>query len=128
VRHLALSIGDLLKLEKTWGQVEHIFSSPFAALSVLDVKAGGYSSRHYHQHRVNRFYVKSGAIDVVQYDKSGNREVVRRTLRAGDLADVGPNIVHRFEVKEPGIVIEFYFPADLREDDIVRLDVGGCES
>jgi len=113
---------------KAWGSVKHAFSLGQCAVSVLDVKAGGYSSRHYHRARVNRFLVVSGAIEVVEYDPTGRYEIRRRRLEADDVADVDAGTVHRFEVKQPGVVVEIYYPADVKQDDIERLDVGGCES
>lgn len=114
---------------KVWGAARHVFASPHAAVSILDTQAGGYCSRHLHSQRVNRFIVQTGSIDVVEYDLSGEDEVYRLTLGPGDVHDVEANVIHRFEVNEPGLVIEVYYPADERckvsHDDIVRLDIGG---
>lgn len=112
---------------KAWGEVRHVFDSPACAVSVLHVEAGGYCSRHWHRERVNRFIVATGSIDVVEYADGGEgSERERRRLRPGDVHDVPAGVVHRFEVVEPGIVVEVYWPsASVRLDDIVRLDVGG---
>lgn len=115
--------------QKVWGDVQHCFNSPHCAVSILDTLKGGYSSRHYHAHRVNRFIVHSGEIEVVQYSPDGIEETGRNSLKAGEVLDVQPGNVHRFEVKEPGVLVEVYWPVDpdksCAEEDIHRLDVGG---
>lgn len=116
-----------LKLEtKGWGTVRHAFDSPQCAVSILHTEAGGYCSRHYHEERVNRFVVVMGAIDVVLYSHPDLPETGRHRLNPGDVFDVDAQQLHRFEVVEPGIVVEVYWPsATVRQDDIVRLDIGG---
>ena len=113
--------------EKWWGKARHAFDSPHCAVSILYTELGGYCSRHFHKHRVNRFLVISGSLDVVTY--SGNLEETRERLGPGDVMDIESNIVHRFEVIEPGIVLEVYWPSSpgvsVRLDDIERLDIGG---
>jgi quercetin dioxygenase-like cupin family protein len=115
--------------KKAWGFAKHIFSSPNCAVSILNVETGGYSSRHKHLDRVNRFVVSTGVIDVVEYTEDGKDETSRKTLKAGDLTDVQAGVVHRFEVVESGIVVEVYWPAtkfaEVMLTDIHRLDEGG---
>lgn len=102
-----------------------MFDNANAAVSVLHVEKGGYSSRHFHRERINRFIVVSGCIAVVTYSLA-IEELTRNWLHAGDVMDVPPNVVHRFEVVESGIVVEVYWPsAHLSLEDIVRLDEGG---
>lgn len=114
---------------KIWGKARHVFSDPQAAVSVLRTEKGGYCSRHFHSQRVNRFIVETGIIEVVEYDPSGEREIARARLEAGDVHDVEAGVVHRFEVIEPGVVVEVYFPSRptdrVSHDDIVRIDLGG---
>jgi len=116
--------------KKVWGKAWHIFSSPHCAVSVLETLKGGYCSRHKHAQRVNRFVVWSGSIDVVEYLDTGE-EVVRKTLFPGDVADVHAGVIHRFEVNEPGLVVEVYWPAtkfaEVHLTDIHRLDAGGLK-
>lgn len=115
--------------QKAWGKVLHVFNSPQCAVSVLFTDAGAWCSRHYHSYRINWFIVAKGAIDVVRYTPDGKDEVSRKRLNAGDVEDVAPHVVHSFEVKEGGVVVEVYLPgapgALVRHDDITRLLVGG---
>lgn len=117
--------------EKVWGTARHIFSSPHCAVSILTTVKGGYCSRHKHSSRVNRFVVSSGSIDVVEYTEDGNSETLRKTLKAGETIDVQAGIIHRFEVNEPGLVVEVYWPSnkydEVRLTDIERLDAGGIK-
>jgi quercetin dioxygenase-like cupin family protein len=109
--------------DKAWGRVRHIFDTPQCAVSVLEVERGGYSSRHFHEYRVNRFLVQSGCIEVVEYDGASEK---RTRLNPGDVHDVNAGIVHKFDVIESGIVVEVYWPAiGVSFKDIKRLDIGG---
>ena len=114
---------------KIWGTAKHVFSDPNAAVSILETVIGGYCSRHSHAQRVNRFIVHSGSIDVVEYTEDGEQETARTWVRPGEVYDVDAGVVHRFEVIQPGLVIEVYFPAKpgckVSHDDIQRLDIGG---
>lgn len=102
-----------------------MFDNANAAVSVLHVEKGGYSSRHFHRERINRFIVVSGEILVETYSTPERLET-RNALTAGDVLDVQPNVIHRFSVVESGIVVEVYWPsAHLSLEDIVRLDEGG---
>lgn len=111
-----------MKEEKVWGTAHHVFCSETCAVSVLETKKGGFSSNHYHRDRVNRFIVQSGQIDIVH--ECGPTV----HLGPGDTYDVEPGIVHRFEVIEPGVVVEVYYAAPVRLDDIIRLDTGGLRA
>lgn len=115
--------------KKVWGKVRHVFESPTAAVSVLDVEAGTFCSRHLHKQRVNRFIVQSGIIDIIEYTNDGESVVSRLRMHPGDVHDVETGVVHRFEVIEGGIVVEVYFPARPGDvvfaEDIERLDTGG---
>ena len=114
---------NVIQEVKAWGRVRHLFDTPQCAVSVLEVVKGGYSSRHYHEWRINRFLVQSGQIEVVHYNGSIEERFV---LNPGDVHDVPAKVVHRFEVIEPGIVIEVYWPAaGVTITDIKRLDTGG---
>ena len=110
----------MLTETKVWGKVQHVFGSDSCAVSVLDVNAGYRCSRHYHKHRVNRFIVHSGEIDVILHHQG-----ITHRLKAGDIYDVEPGVVHSFSVIKSGVVVEVYWPAPVRMDDIIREDLGG---
>ena len=115
--------------EKCWGRARHVFANPHAAVSILETYKGYRCSRHFHTERINRFIVQYGSIDVVEYDPSGTQEISRIRLNPGDVHDVEAGVVHSFEVTEPGLVIEVYYPSRptdrVSHEDITRLDEGG---
>lgn len=114
---------------KIWGTATHVFSNPHCAVSILQTVRGGFCSRHYHKQRINRFIVESGCIEVVEYNPTGELEANRTKLGPGEVWDVDAGVIHRFEVIEPGLVIEVYYPAKpgdvVSHHDIERLDIGG---
>ena len=111
---------------KCWGKVQHIFGSPFAAVSKLQVEAGWRCSCHSHRARYNMFAVTSGAI-VVEEWQHGIKALT--LLGAGEVLTVPPGVVHRFRVLRRGSLTEVYWPIDANHIcnvfDIVRLDEGG---
>lgn len=111
---------------KPWGRTLCLLADPSHNVHVLRTLAGGFSSRHYHRAKVNRFYVRTGRIIVREW-KAG--AVVSTPLGPGGIYDVPPLIVHQFEVVEGGSVWETYWPAwpnaVASPDDIVRLSENG---
>ena len=115
---------------KVWGSVWHVFSSPFASFSYLEVKEGTRCSIHKHRQRANQFFVLEGSILVERFDPDNFAEPLDDfVLTEGFVYTVPSEIWHRFKVMRSGRVIEIYFPdregAVCRMDDIERFDVGG---
>lgn len=114
---------------KVWGRVQHIFSSPHAAVSYLEVEEGTCCSRHYHRWRANLFYCLDAEL-VIETWVVGDRRL--SFLRPGDGYTVPSGILHRFRVLKSGKVIEVYWPdkesVTVSIHDIVRLDEGGPDN
>lgn len=111
--------------EKCWGQTRKIISSDFYSKHELMVKAGGYCSLHYHQDRANRFIVKSGSIDVIEFFGPTHRII---TLGPDNTYDVPSLVPHLFVVRRDGMVVEEYFSdrgGRVVVNDIVRIVEGG---
>ncbi|WP_029896882.1 cupin domain-containing protein [Desulfohalovibrio reitneri] len=73
----------------------------------LNPGQGLYRGGHYHETKVERFYVVQGELLVECHDMDdGQRFEVR--LRAGDRAVVHPRLAHRFSAVESAWVIEYY--------------------
>lgn len=111
--------------EKVWGRVQHIFVSPHAAVSCLEVRAGYRCSRHLHSQRANLFAVLEGQI-VVEIWPNGRSELIE--LGPGDTCTVPSGVPHRFRVLQSGRVVEVYWPdrgGEVSMADIHRFDVGG---
>ena len=115
---------------KVWGSVIHLFDNS-VSVSILRVEAGHCCSRHWHAKRWNRFEVIRGCIDVIIYSLNADGDLIvisRQRLRAADGYPVPPNMIHRFEVVESGVVVETYWTtdgSDVCQDDIHRIDEGG---
>ena len=111
--------------EKCWGKTRNILSSDFYSKHELQVVAGGYCSLHYHQNRANRFIVKTGSIDVIEFFGPTHRKI---TLGPDNTYDVPSLVPHLFVVRRDGLVIEEYFSdrgGKVVVNDIVRIVEGG---
>lgn len=112
-------------VKKVWGSTECLFSGPLYSRHRLEVLPGGYSSIHYHVQRANRFHVESGTIAVVVFRGWRYERVI---LTQDTCYDVPSLVPHQFQCIEGGTLFEDYWPdrgGQVREDDIVRLTVGG---
>lgn len=112
-------------VDKVWGKTRELIDSPFYSRHELEVVAGGYCSLHFHRDRANRFYVKSGAIEIVEMFGPFS---ARTRLGPENTYDVPSLVPHMFIVLENGLVFEEYYPdrgGKVRRDDIVRLIEGG---
>ncbi len=67
--------------EKPWGFNRHLLSLPGLELHHASVEPGGYSSRHYHAHKDNHFYVVSGQLTVQSF-ASADAKSARRIITA----------------------------------------------
>ena len=92
---------------------------PFQHLGYFSLKKGKgyYRGGHYHQRKVEHFYIISGRICVklVDLDTGKKSEVV---IREGHRVTIYPNCAHRFEAEEEAQVIEYYNSIYDPEDDI----------
>lgn len=114
---------------KCWGRVQHV-EHPYTIVSILEVEKGFRCSRHCHEHRFNSFRVVTGSllIEIFNDDGTPSHQVRPILIRTGEEVTIEPTIYHRFEVREPGIIVETYWTVDgtiPSIDDIVRLDEGG---
>lgn len=118
--------------EKVWGQVMHIFESPHAAVSLLEIKAGFRCSVHHHIHRINQFTVTGGSIVVEEYSRvEGFPKTKHVHLHRGDVHIIPVGVWHCFRVLESGSVVENYWSANGEEvsiEDIIRIDIGGPDN
>ena len=101
---------------KVWGDTEIIFNNETTTVHRASIKKGGQSSRHYHEHKSNLFYVESGFINITIWDGSGKRDVF---LRRGEKLVVKPNVWHKFTAIEESIILEIY-TVTIDTEDIVR--------
>lgn len=114
--------------EKAWGKVLHVFASPFAAVSYLEILAKTRCSIHFHRVRANQFCVIEGKVLIEEFDDIPSNPVRQTLLVPGKSLVVPSRVVHRFRALQAGQMIEVYW-ADRKgavtHDDIVRFDTGG---
>ena len=102
-----------------------------SSLAVLD--AGGYSSIHIHNQKVNVFCCERGEMVISIWDRPEGAEIVdpdrEVKLLAGESLIVDINIAHQMHAVENSVCVEFYYchaaghivsPADIQ-----RLTTGG---
>tara|TARA_R110000751_G_scaffold154483_5_gene259513 strand:- start:330 stop:770 length:441 start_codon:yes stop_codon:yes gene_type:complete len=113
---------------KCWGKTRQIISSDFYSKHELQVSTGGYCSLHYHQNRANKFIVKSGCIDVIEFYGPTHKVIC---LGPDNTYDVPSLVPHLFVVMQDGLVIEEYYSdrgGRVMVNDIVRIVEGGMLS
>ena len=108
---------------KVWGSTALIAEKNNVEIHRIEIKEGGYCSKHKHNFKVNLFYCESGCIDIIVW-KNDYDLVDVTTLRAGEMTTVPAGEYHRFECKEPAVVYEIYW-VELPAKDIEREDHGG---
>lgn len=115
-----------MKSGKVWGETRPIWEGNNVALHRIEIKKGGYSSRHLHEHKFNLFFVESGTLEIAVWKK--DYDLCDRTiLHAGEMTIVEPGEFHRFEAWADTVAFELYW-TKLADQDIQRDDSGGCSA
>jgi quercetin dioxygenase-like cupin family protein len=114
--------------EKVWGRTRCVALGPNFEVHELEIKKGGYCSRHQHR-KWNRFHVTSGSLRVELFEETegGCCDAPRddRLLSPGDQFNVAPGDWHRFVGLEDSHVLEVYWTVNIDPSDINRADQGG---
>jgi len=115
----------LNKQGKVWGTTQQLFGKNNVSIHRIDVNAGGFCSKHKHEHKWNYFYVEVGELTVSVW-KNDYDLVDKITLQEGEGIHIKPGEFHMFEnnSRNNTIVYEIYW-TELNESDIVRENVGG---
>ena len=112
-----------MKFGKVWGSTSPIETNGVFEFHRIEIKSGGYCSKHKHKHKHNGFFVESGKLEIHVWKK--NYELVDITvLNAGDYTSVPPGEFHMFKCIEDTVCFELYW-AKFDHDDIERENVGG---
>lgn len=107
-------------VHKIWGERKRILLTFTNEIDLLYLKAGTFSSTHYHDNKVNRFVLISGKVRVeTQYNK--------KDLQINEIFEVFPPTVHRFCVEEDSIMLEVAYVTngEINSMDIHRDSQGG---
>ena len=110
---------------KIWGMTQLIFACSNVECHCIQVKKGGFCSRHTHKLKWNRFVLLSGKLSVRVYNEN---DIVDETfLSPGQITDVPPGFLHEFEALEDSNALEIYW-VSLEANDIDRKgSVGGIK-
>ena len=111
------------KQGKVWGTTQLLFFQNNVELHRISANAGGYSSKHVHEHKFNAFYIESGKLKITVW-KNDYDLVDETIITASQTTVVPPGEYHMFEALEDTIAYEIYW-VELPEKDIVREGCGG---
>lgn len=108
---------------KHWGRTQLVFAQNAVEAHSLCIREGGFSSKHRHVAKWNRFLVLSGTLQIhVYHDDDADADVT--VLTSGQITDIPPSCYHRFCAVTDVKCIEMYW-VSLEAGDIERADVGG---
>lgn len=103
---------------KVWGTTAPVFSKNGVSIHRIEIKKGGYSSEHLHEHRWNAFYCESGRVEIHTHRRETDLRDVT-VLYPGDQTTVAPGDMHYFKAMEKSVVYEIYY-AECDDRDIKR--------
>lgn len=110
---------------KPWGVSELLVREPSFEFYRLTIKAGGYCSIHFHQHKLQYLFVVTGKLRLKTFTTAG-RVAEERDCGTGDCVICDLDIRHQFEAITDCVAYEVYQSQDqLDAEDIVRLSEGG---
>jgi len=113
----------MIKHGKKWGTTFLVFKNEFIKICFIDIKKGGYSSKHSHKVWTNHFSVISGRLKIYQWTDEGFQD--ETTLNPGESTFIPEGIKHKFEALTNVQCIEVYTPPKVSDEDIDRDDTGG---
>ncbi|MGM0576282.1 MAG: cupin domain-containing protein [Myxococcota bacterium] len=106
------------RVDKPWGYEEIWAVTDRYAGKLLHIDAGQALSLQYHERKRESIYVLSGRLHL-HHAPSPDEEIRVRVVEQGESFDVHPGMVHRFEAREPVVLIEVSSP---ELEDVVRLE------
>jgi quercetin dioxygenase-like cupin family protein len=111
---------DNSNIFKVWGKRRRIHLNGRYEIDLLDLKKDTYCSTHRHTKKINKFVVVSGKVKI----QSEFGDII---LKANDVWEVRPPMVHRFMALEDSVMVEIAYVEDGTIDpkDIDRLIQGG---
>lgn len=118
---------------KVWGETQPLFNKNNVETHLIQVKKGGFCSKHKHSHKYNQFIVIKGKLKVSIWkdykNTFGHSEILEdiSIIQSGQSCIVSPGDYHRFEALEDTQALEIYW-VNLKEEDITRVDCGGIRN
>lgn len=114
---------------KPWGESIPLYRDAACEIVRVKIRRGGFSSRHYHEHKHNLFIVLSGTLEVKEYNGIGETLKTSCLRKETAALSVPAGMPHRFYALKDVDALEVYVARDaarpVEPGDIVRLDEGG---
>lgn len=108
---------------KVWGQTQSLFLKNNVEIHRIEVKQGGYCSKHKHEHKYNAFFVERGQLKITIW--KNDYDLIDETIISDkQMSTVKPQEYHMFEAIEDTIAYEIYW-CEISDDDIIRQNCGG---
>ncbi len=113
---------------KVWGNTSMIFSKNNVEISRIEIKKGGFCSKHKHDHKFNLFFIENGKLLVTIYREDSGSVIEDKTeVASGGITYVEPTLFHCFEALEDTVAYEIYW-VEIEKEDIIRETVGGMKN
>lgn len=124
---MAPTVIEATRQDKPWGHTRCVYRDMTHEIWHASIKAGGFSSRHYHDRKPNLFYVGAGTLLVHVYNNDkATIPLDTYTLGPGERVVIDDGVWHQFEAVTPVELVEVYW-VYLKGEDIVRADEGGLK-
>jgi len=107
---------------KVWGTTQCLFAQNNVEVHLIEIKEGGYCSKHTHIHKANLFQIISGLLKIEIWMPYGLVDTT--IIKDGQYCVVPPGHSHRFEALADTKALEIYW-VELDSNDIERETVGG---
>lgn len=112
-----------MKQGKVWGETTLIFSSGHVSVHFLEIKKGGFCSRHRHSRKTNLFHIISGQLEICQWETPRSEPDITMLL-SGESLFIPITLWHRFRALEDTHCIEICEAMSI-DEDIERESAGG---
>ncbi len=112
-----------MKSGKIWGLTELIHCNSVLEFHRIEVKKGGYCSKHKHRFKWNGFFVEDGCLQITVWKTDYDLADIT-ILNKGDFMQIKPGEYHEFKALKETIAFELYW-AEFNSEDIIRETVGG---
>lgn len=111
-----------MKENKIWGETVTVWKGNNTEVHRIIANAGGYCSKHKHEHKSNMFFIESGEFVIETWKE--NDLIDKTTITTGESTIVPPGEYHRFTAIKDTVALEIYW-VELKDIDIIRETQGG---
>jgi quercetin dioxygenase-like cupin family protein len=107
-----------MKSGKIWGETRDLFCKNNVEIHRIEVKKGGYCSKHKHDNKYNAFFIEKGKLKIKVW--KNDYDLIDETILSNqEMSVVKPKEYHIFEALEDTIAYEIYW-VELSQNDIIR--------